>query len=155
MRPSHLPSRLAAALRRRRPGAGEEGFSLIEVLVVLVILGLLAGLVGPQVLRYLGGSRQEAAKLQIQQLGAALDLYRLDTGRYPETEQGLKALVEAPAGARNWAGPYLSRPELPLDPWGNPFGYRQPGRNGAYDVWSTGADGREGGEGEDADVTSR
>ncbi|HYC04889.1 MAG TPA: type II secretion system major pseudopilin GspG [Azospirillaceae bacterium] len=136
------------------PASREDGFTLIEILVVLVILGLLAGLVGPQVLRYLGGSKQDAARLQIQQLTAALDLYRLDAGRYPAGDQGLKALVEAPAGARGWSGPYLSKAELPLDPWGNPYAYRQPGQHGAFDLWSLGADGREGGEGEDSDVTS-
>jgi general secretion pathway protein G len=131
---------------------GEDGFTLIEVLVVLVILGLLAGLVGPAVLRYLGGSRQDAARLQAEQLGAALDLYRLDIGRYPTTEQGLNALVEAPSGVRNWSGPYLAKGEVPADPWGNAFGYRTPGKQAGYDLWSLGADGREGGDGEDADV---
>ena len=132
----------------------EGGFTLIEVLVVLVILGLLAGLVGPQVLRYLGGSRQGAARLQIQQLATALDLYRLDVRRYPTSEQGLRALVEKPADGAGWNGPYLTKGSVPADPWGHPYQYRAPGKHGAYDLWSLGADNREGGEGEDHDVAS-
>jgi general secretion pathway protein G len=140
--------------RQLVPLRRDDGFTLIEILVVLVILGLLAGLVGPQVLRYLGGSRQDTARLQVEQLSAALDLYRLDVGRYPAAEQGLKSLVEAPPGVRNWSGPYLGKGTVPPDPWGNPYGYRAPGRKAAFDLWSFGADNREGGEGEDADITS-
>jgi general secretion pathway protein G len=132
----------------------EAGFTLIELLVVLVILALLAGLVGPQVLNYLGGSRTKAAKLQIEQFGTALDLYRLDSGRYPTSEEGLPALAGAPPTARNWHGPYLKKGEIPLDPWGNAYHYRQPGQHGDYDLYSFGSDNKEGGDGEAQDVTS-
>jgi general secretion pathway protein G len=144
----------AASTRPGPRGEDEAGFTLVEILVVLVILGLLAGLVGPQVLKYVGGSRVGAARLQLDQFATALDLYRLDMRRYPSTEQGLKALVEAPAGAGGWNGPYLAKSAVPADPWGNGYGYRAPGQHGAYDLWSLGADGREGGSGEDGDVVS-
>ncbi|AGA33583.1 General secretion pathway protein G [Thioalkalivibrio nitratireducens DSM 14787] len=142
-----FPARAAAGTRVR-------GFTLIELLVVLVILGLLAGLVGPQVMRYLGESKTRAAQVQIQELSSALDLYRLDVGSYPTTEQGLSALVREPSGAQRWNGPYLRKREVPEDPWGNAYRYRFPGQHGAFDLWSYGADGREGGEGESADVVS-
>lgn len=138
--------------RNGRDRRGERGFSLIELLVVLVILGLLAGLVGPQILGYLGGSRQKAADLQMQQFKAALDLYRLDIGRYPTTEEGLKALVEKPAGLERWAGPYLRETALPVDPWGQAYAYRAPGQTGAFQIVSLGADGKPGGEGDAADI---
>jgi len=138
--------------------AGEEkqnGFTLIELLVVLVILGLLAGLVGPQVMKYLGTSKTKTAHLQIQDLGAALDLYRLEVGRYPSSEEGLQALVEAPQGAdERWHGPYLKKRTLPKDPWGYEYQYRFPGENDIYDLYSLGADNAEGGDGEDADIFS-
>jgi general secretion pathway protein G len=133
---------------------GDAGFTLIELLVVLVILGLLAGLVGPKVLSYLGGSRTKTAKLQIEQLSAALDLYKLDIGTYPDSNQGLGALVAAPAGAANWHGPYLAKQALPNDPWGHPYHYRSPGQHGDYDLYSLGSDNQEGGEGEAQDVTN-
>jgi len=133
-------------------GSRQAGFTLIELLVVLVILGLLAGLIGPQVLSYLGGAKTKTAHLQIEQLSAALDLYRLDNQGYPSTEQGLKSLVQAPAGSNSWHGPYVAKGEIPLDPWGNPYFYRQPGQHGTYDLYSLGSDGREGGEGEAEDV---
>jgi general secretion pathway protein G len=136
--------------KKRRDG----GFTLIELLVVLVILGLLAGLVGPKVLGYLGGSRTKTAKLQIEQFGAALDLYKLDNGTYPDSEQGLQALAAAPAGAPSWHGPYVAKAKLPDDPWGHAYHYRMPGQHGEYDIWSYGSDNQEGGEGEAQDVTS-
>jgi general secretion pathway protein G len=142
------PDSVALAVRRRR------GFTLIELLVVLVILGLLAGLVGPQVMRYLGESKTSTAQLQIGDLSAALDLYRIDVGSYPSSQQGLSALVREPQGARNWNGPYLRRREVPLDPWGNEYGYRSPGEHGPFDIWSYGADGQPGGEGENRMVTN-
>ncbi len=132
----------------------EAGFTLLELLVVLAVLALLAGLVAPRVLSYLGGARQDTARLQIDRLATVLDFYRLDVGSYPTTEQGLQALLEAPAGVEGWRGPYLDEKELPRDPWGNPFVYRAPGRERAFDLVSLGADGRPGGEGEDADISN-
>lgn len=140
--------------RRRRVTAKEAGFTLIELLVVLVILGLLGGLVGPQVLGYVGSSKTKAARLQIEQLSAALDLYRLDTRGYPSGDQGLTALVRAPAGAPGWNGPYLAKGEVPADPWGKPYQYRAPGRHGKFDLFTLGADEREGGDGEAQDVAN-
>jgi general secretion pathway protein G len=140
--------------RKFFPRYRENGFTLIELLVVLVILGLLAGLVGPQVLRYLGGAKSDTAKLQIEELGAGLDLYHLETGNYPTPEQGLAALVEQPVGTSNWNGPYLKKRTIPKDPWGNDYHYRSPGENGMYDLYSLGQDNMEGGEGDAADVVS-
>ena len=131
-----------------------RGFTLIELLVVLVILGLLAGLVGPQVLRYTGSAKSETAKLQIEELGAGLDLFHLEVGRYPTTAEGLQALVEQPSGISAWNGPYLKKKQVPNDPWGNPYHYRSPGENNVYDLYSYGSDNMEGGEGNDADVVS-
>ena len=135
-------------------GRKHAGFTLIELLVVLVILGLLAGLVGPQVMKYLGGARSDTARLQIEELGSGLDLYHLETGRYPTTAEGLIALVEEPSSARNWNGPYLKKRVIPLDPWGNAYQYRSPGENGPYDLFSLGADNAEGGEGDNRDIVS-
>lgn len=128
-----------------------RGFSLIELLVVLAILGLLAGLVGPQVMKALGGGKTKTARLQIEDLGAALDMYRLDVGSYPNA---LAALVEAPSGAANWNGPYLKKKKIPADPWGNDYQYTAPGENGPYDLYSLGSDNSQGGEGEAQDVVS-
>lgn len=139
---------------RPRRRAASAGFTLIELLVVLVILGLLAALVGPRVLGYLGGAKADAARLQIQSLEQALDLYRLDTGSYPTSQQGLQALIRDPGGVRGWRGPYLDSATVPLDPWGRPYVYRSPGERGPYDLFSLGADGAPGGSGEAADVTS-
>jgi len=130
------------------------GFTLIELLVVLVILGLLAGLVGPRVVKHLGDSKTKAAMLQIEELGAALDLYRLEVGRYPTTDQGLQALVERPLSVERWDGPYLRKATIRDDPWGHPYNYRSPGEHGAFDIYSLGADNTDGGEGEDRDVRS-
>ncbi|MCP5420422.1 MAG: type II secretion system major pseudopilin GspG [Gammaproteobacteria bacterium] len=130
------------------------GFTLIELLVVLVILGLLAGLVGPRVMKYLSTANTQTARLQIEDLSAALDMYRLEMGRYPNSNEGLSALVEAPAGVNNWNGPYLKKKNLPIDPWGNEYQYRSPGEHGPYDIFSLGADGAPGGEGEDQDIVS-
>ncbi len=134
----------------RRPG----GFTLIELLVVLAILALLAGLVGPQVMKFLSGSKTKTARLQVEDLGSALDMYRLEVGRYPSTEEGLKALVEKPANAANWNGPYLKKKKVPQDPWGRPYHYASPGQHGDYDLYSLGADNAEGGDGENQDVVS-
>ncbi|MGB5539009.1 MAG: type II secretion system major pseudopilin GspG [Gammaproteobacteria bacterium] len=142
------------AQRQATPIHGQHGFTLIELLVVLVILGLLAGLVGPQVLRYLGSAKSDTAMLQIEELGAGLDLYHLEVGRYPTTDEGLKALVEQPTGVSRWNGPYLKKKTIPQDPWGNDYHYSSPGENGEYDLYSYGNDNSEGGEGNDVDVVS-
>lgn len=144
-------------MRNRRHEArrsAQAGFTLIELLVVLVILGLLAALAGPRVVGYLGGAKSDTAKLQIAHFKSALDLYRLDTGSYPTTQQGLAALVRSPGNVPGWKGPYIDSPDLPVDPWGNPYAYRAPGEHGPYDVYSLGADKAPGGTGEASDVTS-
>ncbi|OPY83064.1 MAG: Type II secretion system protein G precursor [Syntrophorhabdus sp. PtaU1.Bin153] len=130
----------------------KKGFTLVEILVVLVIVGLLAALVGPRLFPKLGKGKQSAAKAQIALLGQALDQFRLDTGRYPSTQEGLNALVTNP-GIENWEGPYLAK-ALPDDPWGKPYHYESPGTHGEYDLSSYGRDGAQGGEGEDKDVAS-
>ena len=132
----------------------QGGFTLIELLVVLVILGLLAGLAGPRVLGYLNKAKTDTARLQIEELGAGLDLYYLDLGRYPTTAQGLDALVEKPAGVEGWNGPYLKKPTIPDDPWGNDYHYEAPGEHGPYDLYTLGADAARGGEGDNRDVVS-
>jgi general secretion pathway protein G len=137
-----------------RPTGSSGGFTLIELLVVLVILGLLAGLVGPQVMKHLGESKTKTAKLQIEDLSAALDMYRLEVGHYPTNEEGLEALVTEPSGVKRWNGPYLKKSVLPQDPWGFDYVYRFPGEHGPYDLYSQGADNADGGEGENADVAS-
>ena len=130
-----------------------RGFTLLELLVVMVIIGLLAGYVGPKFFGQIGKSEVKATKAQIDALQKSLDQYRLDVGRYPSTEQGLAVLVAKPADEPKWAGPYLSK-AVPKDPWGNDYQYRSPGEHGEYDLLSFGKDGRPGGEGEDADLTS-
>lgn len=132
----------------------QAGFTLIELLVVLAIIGMLAGLVGPQVMKHLGGSKTKAAKVQIEELAGAIDMYRIDVGAYPTTEQGLKALVEKPANVSIWNGPYLRKNTVPKDPWLQDYRYVSPGQHGKFDISSLGADGREGGEGEDQDLVS-
>jgi general secretion pathway protein G len=132
--------------------ASTRGFTLIELLVVMAILAMLAGLVGPRVMSALGESKSKTARVQIEELAAALDIYRLDTGNYPRGEQGLLALVQKVDGLDNWNGPYLKKPKLPKDPWGADYIYRFPGQHGDYDLLSLGADGVEGGEGEAKDI---
>lgn len=132
----------------------QRGFTLLELLVVLVILGLLAAVAGPQVMKHVGGAKSSTAKLQIDEFGAALDMYKLEVGRYPNSQEGLQALSEAPAGASNWNGPYLKKKTVPKDPWGNDYHFVSPGQHGAFDIYSYGADNREGGEGEDKDVVN-
>ncbi len=131
-----------------------RGFTLLELLVVLVILGLLASLVGPQVLKQVGGSKSKAAALQIAEFGTALDLFSLEVGRYPTSQEGLEALIQKPGNVRFWNGPYLKKKVIRTDPWGNDYIYRSPGDHGDYDLYSLGADNRDGGEGDDADVVS-
>ena len=131
-----------------------RGFTLVELLVVLAILGLLAGLVGPQVMKFLGSSKTKTAKLQIENLSATIDAYSIDVGRFPTTSEGLEALVQQPSGVRNWNGPYLRKSQVPKDPWGNDYQYRSPGEHGAFDIWALGADNQEGGDGENQDIAS-
>ena len=135
-----------------RSRSRQRGFTLVELLVVLAILGLLVGLVGPQVMKALGGSKTKTARIQIEDLSATLDIYRLELGRYPTTNDGLQALVENTAGASNWNGPYLKKNQVPKDPWGFDYQYQSPGEHGSFDIWSLGADNREGGEGENQDI---
>jgi len=129
-----------------------KGFTLIELLVVMVILAMLAAIVGPKLFTKVGKGKQAAAKTQIEMLGQALDSYRLDTGHYPNTSQGLNALVTNP-GVEGWDGSYLKK-ALPNDPWMKPYQYQSPGTHGDYDLFSYGADGAPGGEGENKDVNS-
>jgi general secretion pathway protein G len=131
-----------------------SGFTLIELLVVLMILGLLAGLVGPRVLKQLAGAKTDTAQLQIAELGSGLDLYYLEVGRYPSSEEGLLVLVDEPVGVSNWNGPYIKKNEVPNDPWGQDYHYRYPGESGEYDLFSLGRDDADGGEGEDEDIVS-
>lgn len=138
---------------KERVGKKEGGFTFFEILVVITIIGLLAALVGPRLWGKISGAKQSAAKAQIELFGTALDAFRLDIGRYPTTEEGLKALREKPSAADNWQGPYLPK-EIPLDPWKKPYVYRSPGEHGDYDIISYGAGGVEGGEGESEDVVS-
>lgn len=137
---------------RTTHGKGERGFTLIELLIVMIILGLLAALVAPKMFQKVGSSKQKAAKTQISMLGTALDAFRLDMGRYPSAQEGLEALRKNP-GQGPWDGPYLSK-DIPPDPWGNPYVYRSPGEHGDYDLFSMGADGQDGGDGENADIVS-
>lgn len=128
-----------------------RGFTLLELLVVMVIIGLLAGYVGPRLFAQIGKSEVKVARAQIDGLQKALDQYRIDTGRYPSTEQGLAALRSRPGDEAKWAGPYLAK-AVPKDPWGHDYVYRAPGEHGEFDLSSLGRDGRPGGEGEDADI---
>ena len=131
-----------------------RGFTLLELLVVLVILGLLAGLIGPQVMKHVGTSKTKTAYLQIEELSTALEMYRLEIDAYPATDQGLAVLVQKPAAAQKWNGPYLRKAVVPKDPWGRDYRYRHPGEHGAFDLYSLGADNAEGGDGENADVVN-
>ena len=140
--------------RRRRVAGMAQGFTLVELLVVIAILGLLASLVGPRVIKRFGDAKADAARLQIADLGAGLDVFFLDVGRYPSTTEGLEALVIDPGSIEGWNGPYLKKSAVPEDPWGQAFVYKAPGDHGPYDLSSAGADGRTGGEGDAADVVS-
>jgi general secretion pathway protein G len=136
-------------MRRKR---NQRGFTLVELLVVMVIIGLLAALVAPRLFPKLGKGKQAAAKAQIELLGQALDQYRLDVGAYPTTQEGLNALITNP-GVEKWEGPYLKK-NVPMDPWGKPYQYQSPGTHGEYDLSSYGRDDKPGGEGEDKDLVN-
>lgn len=137
----------------RRSVKQQSGFTLLELLVVMVIIGLLAGYVGPRFFSQIGKSEVKTAQAQIVSLEKALDQYRLDVGRYPSTEEGLAALNNAPAGLNKWDGPYL-RKAVPLDPWDHPYQYRSPGEHGEFDLFSLGKDGQPGGSDEAADIVN-
>ena len=132
----------------------QAGFTLVELLVVLIILGLIAAFAAPRVIKFVGGAKSDSANIQVERLSGVLDLYRLQVGRYPSDGEGLNALMEAPADSPNWDGPYLKKADSLVDPWGRPYLYRFPGEHGDYDLYTLGADGQEGGEGEDWDLTS-
>ena len=131
----------------------QHGFTLVEMLVVITIIGLIMGLIGPRVLNYLSESKVKAAKIQLQSFGSALDLFYLDAGRYPSTAEGLTALVRQTPGVASWNGPYLRGGNVPNDPWSHNYVYRSPGEHGPYDIVSYGADGQEGGSGVAADIS--
>jgi general secretion pathway protein G len=140
--------------RRRRVRGGEAGFTLVEILVVITIIGLIMALVGPRVLNYLAESKVKAARIQVESFASSLDLFYLDAGRYPSTSEGLTALTQRPGSVEAWNGPYLRTGLVPSDPWGHPYIYRSPGEHGAYDIISYGADGQQGGTGTAADIES-
>jgi general secretion pathway protein G len=143
----------APALERRGSDDGERGFTLVEMLVVITIIGLIMGLIGPRVLNYLSESKVKAAKIQLQSFGSALDLFYLDAGRFPSTAEGLTALVKQTPGVSAWNGPYLRGGNVPNDPWNHGYLYRSPGEHGPYDIISYGSDGQEGGSGVAADIS--
>jgi general secretion pathway protein G len=139
---------------RRRARGGEAGFTLVEILVVITIIGLIMALVGPRVLNYLAESKVKAARIQVESFASSLDLFYLDAGRYPSTSEGLAALAQRPGGVDAWNGPYLRTGQVPNDPWGHAYVYRSPGEHGPYDLVSYGADGHQGGTGTAADIES-
>jgi general secretion pathway protein G len=133
---------------------GEAGFTLVEILVVITIIGLIMALVGPRVLNYLAESKVKAARIQVESFASSLDLFYLDAGRYPTTSEGLAALAQRPGGIDTWNGPYLRTGLVPNDPWGHAYIYRSPGEHGPYDIVSLGSDGQQGGTGTAADIES-
>jgi len=142
--------------RARQKGgryAAQQGFTLVEMLVVITIIGLIMGLIGPRVLNYLSESKVKAAKIQLQSFASALDLFYLDAGRFPSTAEGLAALVQRTPGVTAWNGPYLKGGNVPTDPWSHAYVYRAPGEHGPYDIVSFGSDGQEGGSGVAADIS--
>ncbi len=137
-----------------RQNVGQHGFTLVEMLVVITIIGLIMGLIGPRVLNYLSESKVKAAKIQMQSFGSALDLFYLDAGRFPSTAEGLTALVQQTPGVAGWNGPYVKGGNVPNDPWNHLYIYRSPGERGAYEIVSYGSDGQEGGTGIAADIST-
>src|SRR6201994_1201024 len=133
---------------------GQQGVTLVEMLVVITIIGLIMGLIGPRVLNYLSESKVKAARIQLQSFAGALDLFYLDAGRFPSTSEGLAVLVQRAPGVAAWNGPYLKGGSLPNDPWSHPYLYRSPGEHAPYDIISYGADGQEGGSGVAADIST-
>ena len=133
---------------------GQQGFTLVEMLVVITIIGLIMGLIGPRVLNYLSESKVKAARIQLQSFGSALDLFYLDAGRFPSTAEGLSALVQRTPGLAAWNGPYLKGGTVPNDPWNHPYVYRSPGDHNPYEIVSYGSDGQEGGTGIAADIST-
>ena len=142
-------------LRRMPPDAAPpRGMTLIEILVVLVLIGIVMGILGGNFIGRGEEAKRKAAKIEIEQIGQTLDLYKLETGRYPTTQEGLQALISAPAGVNHWNGPYWKKGTVPKDPWANDYKYTSPGQHGAYDILSLGADGKEGGDGPNKDIAS-
>lgn len=141
-------------MRTQTTYARETGFTLVELLVVLVILGLLVAIAAPRVMKYLGTAMSDTAHIQIEKLSSVLDLYRLEVGHYPTDQEGLQALMEKPGQTDAWNGPYLKSKDSLIDPWGVPYAYRSPGQHGEFDLYTLGADGKEGGEGADKDITN-
>ena len=140
--------------RRDATRLSERGFTLVEMLVVIAIIGLIMGLIGPRVLNYLSESKVKAAKIQLQSFAGALDLFYLDAGRFPSTSEGLSALMQRTPGVAAWNGPYLKGNSLPNDPWNHPYMYRAPGDRAPYEILSYGSDGQEGGSGIAADIST-
>lgn len=141
-------------LKTRGNKSSGGGFTLIELLVVLVILGLLASIVGPQIMKNVATSKTKTARLQIEEFSVAMDMYQLEVGRYPSSDEGLSALINEPSGVIGWNGPYLRKRVIRKDPWGFDYGYRSPGETGPFELYSLGADNAEGGEDENQDVNS-
>ena len=131
-----------------------KGFTLVEIMVVITIIALVGAVVGPRVFNQLSGAKTKAARLQIEDYGSALELFYLETGRYPASSEGLSALIKAPPGLERWNGPYLKKTILPRDPWDNDYYYQSPGEHGEYDLYSYGKDGKPGGDGENSDIVS-
>ncbi len=147
MKMTNLVQRILTSNRK-----GEQGFTLVELLVVLVILVLLASVIGPRVISYLGSSRSKTSQIQIESMTTALELFHIDVGRYPTSSEGLETLVKVSGTIPGWNGPYLRKNDVPVDPWGKPYVYASPGNEKSFDLMTLGRDGKEGGTGEDADI---
>ena len=150
----HADAPLLPGWRSRAGRALQRGMTLIEILVVLTLIGIVMGIVGGNFIGKGEKAKADAARIDIGQIGQTLDLYKLEIGRYPTTQEGLQALVQAPAGVSNWNGPYWKKSTVPKDPWGNEYKYASPGASGPYEITSMGADGKEGGEGVDKDIVN-